>query len=92
MTQPDTNIKHQIISDGRTVWINAVDGECVGRFSKFGIDVHTTARKQMAGEGECLHCTHEKPDANGWTIFQKEMLHHHDVDIGDEHMPEFAKI
>lgn len=89
MTKPDTSINHQIISDGRTVWVNAADGECVGRFSKFGIDVHQTARRQWQGEGECLYCTHEPPDSEGWNIFQREMLHHHGVDIGDEHKPRF---
>ncbi len=78
-------------SDGRTVWVNSPDGDCIGRFSRFGIDVHRGVKQQMAGEGECLHCTHEKPDAEAWRVFQGEVLRHHNVTVGDEHMPEFLR-
>jgi hypothetical protein len=40
---------HEIISDGRTVWVNGSDGICLARFSRFGIDVHNDAFGQMAG-------------------------------------------
>lgn len=31
--------KREVISDGYTVWVNSIEGVCIGRFSKFGIDV-----------------------------------------------------
>lgn len=79
---------HEVILSacGRTVWVNAPDGSCVGRFSKtFGVDVHTTGVQQMSGNAECLYCTHEKPGPSEWTRFRAEMLAHHGVAI-DEHL------
>lgn len=81
----------QTESDGRTVWVSSSDGDCIGRFSRFGIDVHRGVRQQMAGEGECLHCTHEKPDVEAWGVFKDEVLRHHGVVVENEHMPEFLK-
>lgn len=81
----------QVESDGRTVWVNAGDGSCIGRFSRFGIDVHRTASAQMRGESECLDCTHALPDPAGWKRFQEGMRLHHGVDVGDEHMPKFLQ-
>lgn len=54
-------MKAEVKSDGRTVWVNATSGECLARFGRFGIDVHRTLEAQMAGEGQCLLCTHARP-------------------------------
>ena len=37
----------EVISDGRTVWVNGEDGCCFARFSRF--DVHNTAKGQVEG-------------------------------------------
>lgn len=91
MSNQPTDQLSQTESDGRTVWVHSPEGDCIGRFSRFGIDVHRGVKQQMAGEGECLHCTHEEPDAEDWKIFQAEVLHHYNVAVGDEHIPEFLK-
>ena len=37
-------------ADGRTVWVHALDGSTVGRFSTlFGMDAHTSITEQLAG-------------------------------------------
>lgn len=73
---------HEISAEpvGGTVWINALDGSCIGRFSKrFGIDVHRTASAQLAGEGQCLLCTHGAADEGAWSVFIEAMREHHGV-------------
>lgn len=81
--------ENQIISDGKTVWVNDHNGHCTGRFSKFGIDVHKSFELAGMGSSECLHCTHEKPDFSGWMDFVKAMEKHHGVLISDQYKPEF---
>ena len=70
----------QVSECNRTVWVNASDGSCVGRFSKtFGIDVHRSGSDMTDGAGECLFCTHEKSGQEAWDRFRAEMLLHHGV-------------
>ena len=83
--------KAETLSDGKTVWVNAPDGSCIGRFSRFGIDVHRTASDQMRDAPECLDCTHGRPRLAEWRRFQIGMRRHHAVGVGDEHMPAFIR-
>lgn len=72
----------QVSADGATVWVHALDGSTVGRFSKqFGLDVHTTASQQMSGAAQCLHCTHVKPLQADWIKFCELMLLHHAIKV-----------
>ena len=72
----------QVSDDGSTVWVHALDGSTVGRFSKrFGIDVHSTTSQQMDGAPQCLHCTHVAPSAKDWRIFCELMHQHYKVDV-----------
>ncbi len=80
----------EIVSDGRTVWVNGPDGCCLGRFSRFGIDVHKDAAGQQQGS-QCLDCTHTTPTDMDWARFVLNMMLHHDVVVGDEHRPYFLK-
>lgn len=81
----------QIESDKKTVWVHASDGSCLGRFSRFGIDVHRTVSAQMRGELECLDCTHATPSLAEWRRFQNGMYLHHSVRVKDNHMPSFIR-
>jgi hypothetical protein len=74
----------QVISDGRTVWVD-VEGFTVGRFSAFGIDIHT------ADASGCIDCTHTKPDRADWDRFVSGMLEHHEVEVSDSHMPDYLQ-
>jgi hypothetical protein len=48
-----------------------------------GIDVHT------ANADGCLHCTHEATDSLAkWREFVDAVLLHHNIAVGDEHMPD----
>jgi hypothetical protein len=73
----------QISADGSTVWVHSpVDGSTVGRFSKrFGLDVHNTVSAQLAGVGQCLHCTHEPPGPEEWQRFCELMLEHFGIKV-----------
>lgn len=82
---------YEVLSDGKTVWINAADGSSIGRFSRFGIDVHKTLENQMKGEGQCLDCTHSKPSIQDWERFRTAMKSHHAVEVEECHMPDFLK-
>lgn len=65
----------QVAEDGSTVWVHAMDGSTVGRFSRrFGIDVHSTVTEQLAGASQCLHCTHARPTYVDWIEFCDKIL------------------
>jgi hypothetical protein len=53
---------HQVLSDGRTVWVNEGAGGAVARLSSFGsvamVDVHRPLAQQCT-DGECLDCRHD---------------------------------
>ena len=75
-----------ITTDGTSVWVNDSTGHCLGRFSPRGVDVHTDAKKQLAGEGECLYCTHP-PTPPDWTAFVEAMRRHHRIEIATVYRP-----
>ncbi|RGE40953.1 hypothetical protein DZC30_19590 [Comamonas testosteroni] len=72
----------EMSADGSTVWVHALDGSTVGRFSKtFGIDVHRSATELLDGASQCLHCTHTRPDNADWLKFCELMLKHHGIEV-----------
>lgn len=77
---------HEQRTDGRTVWVNADDGMCIGRLSPAGIDIHHGTAGQLAGE-HCLFC---EPGANPFAKeipfamylkFCVKMQEHHGVGV-----------
>lgn len=90
MTDPRTPV-HEIESDGRTVWVNGSDGMCIGRFSKFGVDVHTTTEAQLGGAPQCLACIHGLAPRDSWWAFRNAMIRFYGIRVGDEHTPDFVK-
>jgi hypothetical protein len=82
MEQPYQVEQVQLSEDGSTVWVHALDGSTVGRFSKrFGLDVHTTVTQQMEGAAQCLHCTHAPPSSKDWQEFCDLMRQHYDIEV-----------
>jgi hypothetical protein len=79
----------QVQSDDCTVWVNGSDGMCLGRFSRFGIDIHRSFAEQAAGMGECLDCTHTKPTLDDWQRFKLGMQTYYGVSVGDENRPKW---
>jgi hypothetical protein len=72
----------QVSEDGGTVWVHALDGSTVGRFSKrFGVDVHRTMTAQISGEEQCLSCTHEPACPEDWRRFVDLMKQHHEITV-----------
>ncbi|WP_425953309.1 hypothetical protein [Ralstonia pseudosolanacearum] len=72
----------QVSGRGDTVWVNASDGTCVGRFSKrFGIDVHRTIEEMMGGAGQCLFCTHGVAGPDEWDQFRAAVKEHFGIDV-----------
>lgn len=68
----------QTSANEQTVWVHALDGSTVGRFDwRFGVDVHSTIADQLAGRGQCLHCTHTPPSQSDWDDFRQLMWQHH---------------
>ena len=82
---------HQIISNGKTVWVNGPDGCCVGRFDKVaGIDVHYPADYQMRTGRECRACSHAGPGGatiTDWNFFVDSMLEYYKVEVSSDHCP-----
>lgn len=83
------NMDHEVFSDGRTVWVNDCDGMSLGRFSRFGIDVHKTLDEQMNGGGQCLDCSHGTPTIAEWERFCQNMKEHHGIEVEEHHRPDF---
>jgi hypothetical protein len=82
-------MKAQVISDGRTVWVNAPTGECLARFGRFGIDIHRPVAEQEAGAPQCLFCTHSHVTRKDWDAFRAATLEHHGVHVANSHQPRF---
>lgn len=51
---------YECSDDRERIWVHCSDGSTVGRFSKAGIDIHTSIEEQLAGAEQCLICTHEQ--------------------------------
>lgn len=72
----------EVSADGSTVWVLALDGSTVGRFSKrFGLDVHTTVTEQLNGLSQCLNCTHEPAGLNEWHMFRESMKQYYEIEV-----------
>lgn len=71
--------KYEYHQDGITVWVNGETG-LIGRFGKFGVDVHRISKEQRT-KGECLACTHEETGINEWHFFVRMMLKHYAIDL-----------
>lgn len=84
-------MKTKIISDGNTVWVNADDGCCLARFSRFGIDIHKDAAGQISGEGQCLECKIGPATMADWIQFCDGMIRHYAIKITKKHMPKFLR-
>lgn len=83
-------MKPEIRSDGKTVWVNDTDGRCLGRFSRFGIDVHTDAAGQSSGV-TCLDCKPGPTTVDDWMRFREDMLQFYGIRVAERHMPNFLK-
>lgn len=78
-----------IVTDGTTVWVNASDGMCIGRFGPRGIDIHQDTRGQLAGE-HCLFCRKsadplaKRGTRSDWLLFVEKMRALHGVEISKD--------
>jgi hypothetical protein len=82
--------KHQILSDGKTVWVNSgEDGSCLGRFGIHGIDVHNDIKKQAKTGKQCLECTHTKPTSAEWERFRETMEQVYHVRVDSHRRPDW---
>lgn len=81
---------YELLYDGKTVWVNGLDGSNLGRFSRMGYDVHHPVEKQMKGD-VCLLCTHSLPDLKGWVLWRDRMEAMTGLKINDEAKPKWVK-
>lgn len=84
-------MKHQIESDGKTVWINAEDGSCIARFGRMGIDIHRTMEAQLSGKPQCLMCTHGITGVAEWEQFTEAMKDLYNIKVDEKYRPERLK-
>lgn len=82
------NLKPEIITDGRTVWVNTWC--CIGRFGFAGIDIHREPGEAQT-KGECLYCTHEPTTRTDWDTFVQKMKELHGVEVPQQFMPDRFK-
>jgi hypothetical protein len=83
------NEQLEIHTDGITVWVNTA--ACIGRFGRFGIDIHQPAEKQLQMGQQCLYCTHTETTKEDWETFKAKMLELHQVTVSDRYMPKRFK-
>lgn len=69
--------KVQLLTDGRTCWVNTENGECIGRWGRLGIDVHHTVEQQRIHGKQCLECV----QGGSWERFCDAMHGHYGVNI-----------
>lgn len=81
-------LETEVTSDGKTVWVNHITGMCLGRFSRFGIDIHKDFAGQMA-VGQCLDCKMGPTTEDDWNHFIAGMKNHYGVVIAKKHRPKF---
>jgi hypothetical protein len=79
--------EHDIVSDGRTVWINGAEG-LLGRFGFGGIDIHRPLKRQETDGCECLFCTHTPPTRSDWDLFVSKMREHFGITVSDSYIPD----
>ena len=82
----------EIMSDGRTVWVNGSDGGLLGRFSRAGIDIHHPVAAQVETGKQCLNCKPGPTDGTDWTAFRDGMRDIYGAEISDRHTPDFLKV
>lgn len=86
---------NEVAWDGRTVWVNSgEDGMSLGRFSRFGIDVHKTTKEQLRTGTQCLACSHGNGDSmklSDWSRFRELMAKHHQTHIPEEATPRYLR-
>jgi hypothetical protein len=84
-TETDT---YQIMSDGKSVWINSANGMCIGRYTLTGVDIHQDAAAQIATGRECLDCFDRTADPDfDWLKFTEGMKFHYNIDVPEIHKP-----
>lgn len=80
----------QVLTDGRSVWVNAYDGSAVGRFGPGGVDVHRPVAEQRT-KGQCLDCVPAKgfgpPARELWERFQRRMREFYGLELDDDWFP-----
>lgn len=74
-------------TDGNTVWVQNAQGDCLARFGRLGIDIHRSTAAQLAGESQCLFCTHERTTIEDWELFRQKVKHLHGIEVPEEAMP-----
>ena len=83
---------HETISDGKTVWINAKDGCCLGRYVHSRLIVHMDVHRDTDGQIEsgtaCMNCA----EGSTWEGFKSAMLKHHGIMVPDDHKPVLAPV
>lgn len=73
-----------IETDGRTVWINGLDG-LWGRFGPNGVDVHEHG--VCAGDG----CIPGPTNLKSWDTFKLQMQRVHGIRISDRYKPRWLQ-
>lgn len=85
---------HQILSDGRTIWVNGPDRASVARLSNFHgvamVDVHNPPSVQRRTGTECLDCRKDLRGAEAWDYFTNSVRMHFNVVIARKHKPTWA--
>ena len=73
--QVETSIQRNV------VWVHASDGSTVGRFGRFGIDLHNTITEQLNCMPQCRLCTHDSVTSGDWDTFRAKALEWWGVEI-----------
>lgn len=83
---------HQVMWDGKTVWVNSgIDGSCIGRFGKVGMDVNLPETEQMETGARSLESFRDQT-MEGWGKFCGLMHKHYGVTVPTAARPRWLGI
>lgn len=95
------SVGHIIETGFDTVWVHeTVTGSTVGRFGRFGIDIHYRLDPDTLGYVDrhgnpkathCADCRHDLQGQEAWHHFKAGMADIHGVIVTDENMPDWLK-
>jgi hypothetical protein len=92
MTQRSTfSHGNEILTDGRTVWVNGLDGACLGRFSKNGYEI-MNAGTPPPKSSHYLLAEAGPTDLDDWEVFCVCMMGHHNIDVPFDYAPDFLDV
>lgn len=84
--------RHEIITDGKTVWVNGPFGECLGRFSNLAYEVLRTMEEQERGMPPLRMTITRESSIHDWFKFCGAVMLHHRINVFTSPPPRYLTV